>query len=247
MNRILWVCVALVAACGGGAPASFSARVGSAVAPPRSASGGLEVATGVTLERARIVLRQLRVERDSDSTEVKISEGPLLLDAEGNALGAAVQELVAASIPAGTYDELKVSVHVVDAAPQDAAAGFADMIARRASVLLEGTVDGKPYTFASSLEAELEQEAPFTVGGANANLTLNLDPTTWFKDAAGNRLDPSDPAQRSAIEANIKASFSAFQDDDEEGHEDRNDDHGGSGGASGSDGGSGSDDGGGHH
>ena len=130
------------------------------------------------------------------------------------------------------------------------------MVARRASVLLEGTVDGQPYAFVSGLEAELEHEAQFTIGGDAANITINIDPTTWFKDASGARLDPSDAAQRAAIEANIRASFSAFQDDDDDGAEDHHDgpsadagDHSGPGsGDAGDDhGGSGSPDGGDDH
>jgi hypothetical protein len=35
------------------------------------------------------------------------------------------------------------------------------------------------------------------------------------------RLDPSDPANKAAIEANIMAAITAFEDDDKSGHENR--------------------------
>jgi hypothetical protein len=52
-------------------------------------------------------------------------------------------------------------------------------------------------------------------------VTLSIDPKSWFAGGAGTRLDPSDAANRRAIEANIKASVDAFEDDDRSGHDDR--------------------------
>src|SRR5256885_334501 len=101
----------------------------------------------------------------------------------------------------------------------------------------------------SALEAEQELEGKFVIDATTQNITLNFDPANWFVSGT-TALDPADPANKLAIEANIRGSLAAFQDDDESGHEnhhgdddaadhDAGDDHGGGGG--------GTDDGGGHH
>ena len=255
MKKIIVLMAVAATACSGGAKDSLtlSARVGTATGAPLPATGsGVEVASGIELTRVRIAIRRLRVEREHAAVEVEISQGPLLLDVSGDALSGALSELVTGNVPAGTYDELKIDIHRVESAP---AGPFDDLVKRGASILLEGTVDSQPFTFASALEAEIEHEGQFEVGGTTSNITLNIDASTWFKAADGSRLDPRDPAAQRAIEANIAASINAFEDDDEDGaedhgehdggddrgHQDGGDDHGGDGG------GGGSDDGGGHH
>src|SRR5712691_13313508 len=102
---------------------------------------------------------------------------------------------------------------------------------------------------------ELSRAEPLRggMGDRTTNVTFDVDTSKWFvKDGA--RLDPRDAANRAAIEANLRSSINAFQDDDGLGHEnhDLDDDHGserdgdgdGDGGHSGPGGG---DDGSGHH
>jgi hypothetical protein len=256
MKKILMLVGVAAVACSGGAKDSvtLSARLGTAAGQPLPTSGsGVEVATGIELTRVRIAIRRLRVERKDATAEAEISQGPLLLDASGDALSGALLALVTGKVPAGTYDELKIDIHRVESAP---AGAFDDLVKRGASILLEGTVDSQPFTFASALEAEIDHEGQFELGGTTSNITLNIDPSTWFKAADGSRLDPRDPAAQKAIEANVATSINAFEDDDEDGaddhgehdggddhghHDDGGDDHGGDGG------GGGSDDGGGHH
>jgi len=200
---------------------TLSARIATSDGQPLPADGGsAQAATGIELTRVRIAVRRLRLERRSDSFEVKIAEGPLLLDASGDKLAGALVQLVTSNVPAGTYDKLKIDIHRVDSAP---AGAFDDLVQRGLSVLLEGTIDGQAFTFASALEAELEHEGRFEVGADVSNITLNVDASKWFLAADGSRLNPSDPANRAAIEANIRASFRAFEDDDEDGEEDHDD------------------------
>ena len=256
MKTKILMLLAALAACSSGAkdPLTLSTRVGAAGAPGAPAGlAGIVVADGIELDRARIAVRRLRVEGDE---EREIAAGPLLVDVSGNALSGSLSQLVSANVPAGTYEELKLDIHRPDAA---AGAQFADLVAQRASLLLDLQIDGKAFSFASALEAELEERGQIVIGGAGANVTLNIDPTTWFKAKDGSRLDPRDPAARAQIEDNIRASFKAFQDDDEDGdddaaeHRDGGDDHGHDGADGGDDhgqqdgGGHGGEDGGGHH
>ena len=256
MKKLMMLMGVAAVACGGGArDVTLSARLGTAGGQALPVTGGAaQVATGIALTRARIAVRRLRVERKDAGTEVEISQGPLLLDVSGDALSGALLALVSAQVPAGTYDKLKLDIHRVESAP---AGAFDDLVKKGASILLEGTVDGQPFTFASALEAELEHEGRFELGSASSNITLSIDATKWFQAADGSRLDPREASARAAIEANLRASFSAFEDDDEDGMEDRDehdagDDHGQDGGShdagddhGGADGGS--DDGSGHH
>jgi hypothetical protein len=226
-TRICFAMCLAVAACGGSQTkdaVTVSGRLSASGGQPlASGTAGAQVADGITLSRARIAVRDLRVESKAGNMEVKLSEGPLLLDVEGDSLSGALLQLATANVPAGTYDKLKIQVHRVQA---PAAAVFDDLVKQDASVLLEGEIDGQAFTFASSLEAEVEHEGSFTLGDAGSNITLDLDASTWFTAADGSRLDPRDPAARSVIEGNIRASFGAFEDDNHDGMDDQGDDHG---------------------
>jgi hypothetical protein len=57
--------------------------------------------------------------------------------------------------------------------------------------------------------------------------THNEEASRWFRAPDGSRLSPLDPAAREAILANIRASFNAFEDDDEDGIEDEREHHDG--------------------
>jgi len=219
------ICLA-VAACGGQAKdaVTVSGRLSASGGQPlASGTAGAQVADGITLSRVRIAVRDLRVENKSEGAEVKLSEGPLLIDVSGDSLSGSLLQLATANVPAGAYDELKIQVHRAQA---PAPASFDDLVKQDASVLLEGEIDGQAFTFASGLEAEIEHEGAFTLGDASSNITLDLDASRWFKAADGTRLDPRDASARIAIEANIRASFGAFEDDDHDGMDDRDDDHG---------------------
>jgi hypothetical protein len=213
------------AACSSGAKDSvtLSSRVATASGQSLpAADAGVQAAIGIELTRVRVAVRRLRVEGRAAGTEVEISQGPLLVDASGTALSGALLQLVTKQIPPGTYDELKVDIHPVVSAPEVA---FQDLVSRGASVLLEGKVDGQPFTFASAMEAELQHEGQFVLGGAATNITLNVDASKWFVAADGSRLDPTVAANKAAIEANIRSSISAFEDDDEDGVEDHHGRH----------------------
>jgi len=220
MKKLLVLIGVAAAACSRGSSNSttLSARLGAPNGQSLPSDGGTaQVANGIELTRVRIAVRRLRVERKDSTFEVKLSEGPLLVDVSGEALSGALLQLVTANVPAGTYDKLKLDIHKVESAP---AGAFDDLVSRSSSVLLEGTIDGIPFTFASALEAELEHEGRFELGATPTNITLDLDATKWFQGADGSRLDPRDAANRAAIDDNIRASFRAFEDDDEDGADD---------------------------
>src|SRR5262249_33800268 len=112
---------------------------------------------------------------------------------------------------------IKFEIHKIEDG-EAAAPTFAGMAGK--SLIIDGTVDNKPFSFSSSLDEEQEREGTFTVGSKTNKGTLTTDPTGWFA-SNGQRLDPSDPnVDRSKIEQNIKASLDAFEDDDRDGRRD---------------------------
>jgi hypothetical protein len=155
--------------------------------------------------------------------EIKV--GPFLVDLTGAQLAAGLNRVFEGEIPAGTYRELKVVIGVVSPKKAGADVALADMNGR--SVVVEGTLDGKPFVFEAALYAafKIEQEIVVSADGSFGNVTLTVDPARWFKAADGTRLDPTVPADQARIRANIKATLRAFDDRDRDGH----DDHGGHG------------------
>lgn len=239
---------------------SLSTRASAETAAP--AATGLKLDDHVTLTRVRIVIRDVKLEAHTatagttttttttshpdDSApggvetetetetehagEIEVAAGPVLLDLKANALSSAkLQEAVSVTLPDGTYDELRFKIHKLEDGEKS---GDPEVDAARASVIVDGTFDGKDFHFVSQLSAKQKLEGSFTIGGSTpSNITLAIDVTGWFTGASGD-LDPSLAANQQAIEENIKASFRAFEDDDHDGQDDHGE-HQGNGGTSG--------------
>jgi hypothetical protein len=239
MKRLIVSSAALlVLACtrSSSAPVSFSV----ATATTATASSALVVAGNIDVQRVRLNVGRLKLEAKGSGTEfdgehdddhdggmadggtgdvgeVEISQGPFLIDLDAGSLSAgAVTKVFDAQVPAGTYEELKLEIFP-GAALQNAAL-------QSASVIVDGTVGGKAFSFSSALVAKQKKEGSFVVGGTTANITLLIDPQQWFGTAAA-PLDPSVETNRAAIEDNIRRSIDVFQDDDHSGHENHDGDH----------------------
>jgi hypothetical protein len=230
MKRLIAsIAAALACACGGsGSSLSFSvttrAAAGSATA--------LTVASNIDVQRVRLNIGRLKLEgpavagtsvrpsvdviasgsddndagsEDRDGGEVEFRQGPFVIDLDAAALTGAVTKVFDASVPAGTYEEFRF-----DVLPGAALAN--------SSAVVDGTIDGQPFTFTSTLVASQKKEGSFVVGPDSANITLLIDPTRWFGTAAS-RLDPRLESNRPAIESAIRSSLDVFQDDDRSGHE----------------------------
>ena len=131
---------------------------------------------------------------------------------------------VGALVPAGTYRELEFKIDAVETGEHKAAAAFlaAHSDFRNVSVRVEGTFNGQPFVFTSSEDAkfELEFNPPIDVGGTTSNVSVLIDVMKWFKNASGDFVNPADSANLSLINANIKSSFHAFEDDNHDGEDD---------------------------
>jgi len=176
MKRLIVSSAALlVLACtrSSSAPVSFSV----ATATTATASSALVVAGNIDVQRVRLNVGRLKLEAQGSGTEsdgehdedggmtdggtgdvgeVEISQGPFLIDLDAAALSAgAVTKVFDAQVPAGTYEELKLEIFP-SAALQNAAL-------QSASVIVDGTVGGKAFSFSSALVAKQKKEGSFVV------------------------------------------------------------------------------------
>jgi hypothetical protein len=264
MRLSLFLAAAVLAACSGGSNSSLSLSARSATTGAQPAAA----ATGIALTRVRVALEKIELRSRDGDRRAEIALGPVVIDLSGADLDGNVHRVFDSTVPAGTYDKIEFEIHPLERA--STAAGADDLLKQHASAIIDGTIDGEKFSFATAIEAQQEFEGRFVVTDKSSNVTFDVDSSKWFvKDGA--RLDPRDAANRSAIEDNLRNSINAFQDDDGLGHEnhDVDDDHGGDrdggddhgdggnsgpgggggedGGHGGGDGGHGGDDGSGHH
>jgi len=227
MKRVLPLIATLaLAACGGGAQLSLSSRAGSTAAPAASPTA-LTLSNGITINRVRIAVREVELERASttpnDINDLQEYEaGPFVLDLADAALNGTVQQVTVKDVPAGTYREIKFKVHAPSTSDSTnpAVQAMATVPGGPASIIVEGQVDGSPYTFVSALDAQQKYEGSFNFSSGAQNVTLNVDPSTWFGGAGAARLDPRSASNKSSIENNIQASMKVFEDDDRDGRDD---------------------------
>jgi hypothetical protein len=217
MRRSVILVAVLLAACSGGNNFSLSARTAA------QSAGTTASASGIALTRVRLALRRVELRSRTDDLRVKVTLGPVVLDFAGADLDGRVRRVLDSRVPATSYDKIEFEIEPLERSVD--APGADHLLQQRASGILEGTIDGEPFTFVTRIRAEQEREGKFTVSESSSNVTLEIDTSGWFvKD--GVRLDPRDDENRLAIEANLKASIDAFDDDDCDGHRDRDgDDH----------------------
>ncbi len=185
-----------------------------------SAAPGI-AATSVVVESATFVLGGLKLETAGlDNTIDWVFEQSVVipLDLTGTPTLAFDTD-----VPPGIYKELEVSIDKLEIG-NPAEQPLIDMwpMLADASVLVQGTVtrDGgspEPFTFTAPLDVDLEllfdmpreftaEQNPVTV------VALAIDLSGWLA-GMGDMLDPTDPANRSAIEGNIQASLDLYDDD----------------------------------
>ncbi len=226
MKSIVPFLALAVAGCAGSGNLSLSVSAG---APSATSNRALTLSNGVVLSRVRIVVTKVELELakspdagKSDFEEHEMKAGPFLIDLQGTTLDSgAPAQIAVASLPAGTYKEIKFKIHKPESTETGVSAdpALADMASAGASIIADGTIDGNAFTFSTPMDVEQELEGSFDLA-AGSNLTLKVDATSWFGGTGSARLDPRDATVRSQIEGNIQRSFKAFRDDNKDGHED---------------------------
>ncbi|HZA49897.1 MAG TPA: hypothetical protein VE549_04100, partial [Myxococcaceae bacterium] len=172
---------------------------------------------GFEIGRVRLVLGGVKLQTAGvDQTVDWVSEESLVL--EGDLSAEPVSASTVLDVPPGTYKEIEISIdklergkpsekHLLDRHPT-----MVD-----ASIAIDGNIirstSREPFTFTAALDRDAKvMFRPFLVvtrsnGQGQVDVTLPLGSTRWFRSQGGGLLNPRDPANRSAIEENINASF----------------------------------------
>ena len=240
----------LLVACNGTEPRSQalslsfttkSASLGAA----SGASADLQIGTGansLTLSQAQIVLAEIELspggscsttDEADDCDELEAAPALVDLPVDGT-----TKVILDGAVPPGTYSALDAKLDAVTpdedepggSAFLQAHPDFQGISVKVTGVFTDASNQSHPFTFTVEADAEIEAafNPPVTVGTGTSNLTIDVDLASWFKDATGAVIDPTNPANAEAIERNIRQSFRAFEDDNHDG----TDDHEGGGGDS---------------
>ncbi len=210
-------CVALVACAENGVEPAATAAVSLSVA-----------ATGVSSTTVVDGNHQLRFDRvalvvgDIMLGDAELLEsGPALLEAP---LDGSVRSLVASVVEPGRYDELSLTFHApVPGTPPDdvflaSHPGFDGV-----SVRVEGWWDDVAFVFERRLDEyrAVDLRGLDLLPGRTRNVTLLLDPASWFRADDGSLIDPAgadtDPVVAARVESRIRGSLEAFTDQDADG------------------------------
>ena len=240
-QTILPLAIVALAACSDAAGPNGRAMTMSFASNPRSAAASASVtglhanvtlgdgANTLVLTRAQLVLGEIELEPgglqscdnsgpgSSGCPEIHLA--PVVVDLP---LSGGVNTAFSTAIPAGSYHEVEFKVDAVESGDVGATEFFAanPTFPRGKSVRVEGTFNGQPFVFTSSVEAEVELEfEPPLVVDAGTNVTINVDVASWFR-SNGTLINPSGLDAQSRISSNISASFEAYHDDDRNGRRD---------------------------
>jgi hypothetical protein len=156
-----------------------------------------------------------------ETHDCEVEGGPFLIDLSGDTLAGGVHEVAGFTVATGTYEELKLWFSPITTAQAGSDTGLQALATAGASVQVDGTLAGVAFTFSAPLEAMQKREGTITVDpSTGANVTLDVDPSGWFKAHDGSRLDPTDPAMQAAILENVRASLRVLKDDNHDGVDD---------------------------
>ena len=199
----------LCALTGCGSSETGEVRLGVSVAPLTELGDPTtdpRVAAGLELSRVRVLVNVAKVGYaggcDADAASDETAVGPFVVELTGDELAAgATRSFSLGELAAGTYGGAEIEIDVLaDDADTSADATLADFATTKASVLVDGTFNGAPFQFAGHFLAEQGTDGEVTIDTtAGFDLPMSVDPSTWFLDAAGAVLDPTDAAQHEAI------------------------------------------------
>lgn len=219
-----------------GTPAAASLTDTSSVLRSITATSGADV---LVITKAQVLVARMELEpaggacnSDNDAGDdhpdehqcEELALAPTIVDVP--VTGSMITAL-SVSVPAGTYAKLDARIRPLKGTGTASTAFLAAHPEwANVSVRIEGTFNGKSFTFMGAPRAEFETSfnPPVVISDKGANLTVHIDAATWFKTSSGTLLDPTSAAAGTAtnamITSNIARSFHAFRDDNRDDHDD---------------------------
>jgi hypothetical protein len=233
------------ASAAGAVSLSFAAVGASGTSSSTSLSGGAQSGAvagsssvdALVITRVQLVLAELELQRaggtctsgdtyssSSDSCEeLELPPTMIELPVNGNVVSA-----VSVPVPPGSYSAFEAKITLADTGRRGGAALIAaHPELRAASVRVEGTFNGKPFTYTGATRAQIESrfDPPLVADASGINVTVRVNLTGWFRTSSGALIDPATAnaggPNAELVSTNIARSFVAFCDDDRDGRDDR--------------------------
>jgi len=171
-------------------------QVGTSIQLP-AVAGGQDVDQLLIIDSVQISTNELEIEGDEDAGEEYETSGDRTVEV---ALDGATNQIFGGSVPTGTYKTLGMQFHITDFGGTPA------------SIYVQGTYMGNPFTYGSTMSPEIEfyLDNPVEVTeGADAAVSVSFDVAAWFQGADGIALDPTLVENRNTIENTILNTMTA--------------------------------------
>lgn len=221
---------------------SFASVGASSTSSSTSLSGGTlsgalagsSSVDALVITRVQLVLAELELQRaggtcswdassSSDScAELELAPTMIELPVNGNVVSA-----LSVPVPPGSYSAFEAKITLADTGRRGGAALIAaHPELRAASVRVEGTFNGNPFTYTGATRAQIESrfDPPLVADASGINVTVRVNLTGWFRTSSGALIDPATAnaggPNAELVSTNIARSFVAFCDDDRDGRDD---------------------------
>lgn len=174
----------------------------------------------LVIDTVKVLIKDIKLNvanNNQDSTNFKVGPYVMYLN-----LASSVNIVSTGYIPPGTYDKVKFEIHKLSDNETPPDPDFVDANGRY-SVVVKGSYSGISFVFKSNKSAHQKLTFPGNLqvsASGKSNITLQVKPYLWFIKN-GIYLDPTDPANESDIDNNIKDNinnnFKCFVDNDRNG------------------------------
>jgi hypothetical protein len=185
-------------------------KLGVDVAAIRTATTTAAETTGLEVTRVRVLVAHAKVGYIGEkSTGASAEVGPFVVDLTADEIAkGAHRDFSLGTLDSGTYGGAEIEIEPLDANDDQTDPAVADFVAAGASLLVDGTYQGKAFNFAGHFLAEQGTDGDVVIDAANpVSLAMTVDPSKWFLDSAGAPVNPGDEAQHTALAAAVCASL----------------------------------------
>jgi hypothetical protein len=150
---------------------------------------------GLVIERVRLLVAHAKVGYTGGGSDGADAEaGPFVIELSKDEIAnGAHREFSLGQLEAGTYGGAEIEIMPPDGSGSSSDPSWAEFVSRGASVLIDGTYKGAAFDFAGHFLAEQGTDGEVTIDPSTpVSLAMSVDPSTWFEDASGAPVDPTD-------------------------------------------------------